>query len=564
MEPILQVLVGKSLEQARIEVIEAHENAAHALANARYKQQREAMLVQTQRVEARQDRRNHETDRRNQQQRLCQGLTEAKEKRQIAKNMSKQFLKFFKRDTLTQLKDLGLLRSKKEFSMGYHMVPALYEQIKLEGFEDKDRNDVIQESIQVGMVGRAINHKKAIEAERLRREELKNEKLREEQEAARAKERRHERRKCLKEQKRIGELSEVLMLNVIPACEQREYTSALPIMDVRDYNPENPVGIYTFGGLVGELMVTLNSLQENLTSGGQNVGFELLAETIMKFLEELLVDGYPQGVCFIKLTQDPLTETEKEEESVEKQADLAAARIVDGSSLTTYGLKWLFKVSKSAGISAMLVEELIKALCMIHYHVPMETIPDPGDDEDVSAKIADQNEEIEKQNELMAKLKQYVKLVMPTGAEGEEEIKEPDYEEADEKCLVRIQNYRDPVPDVSDGANASLVKNQHATNTSAANAGAAVDEANSKMDTVSETESQKAQKQVEAFELEKLSQKIILLRPANEGYEGNVMIQHNEAVYMVRKQILEKAKTFLKEAKDLNVNYVLGMTQLKQ
>ena len=43
-----------------------------------------------------------------------------------------------------------------------------------------------------------------------------------------------------------------------------------------------------------------------------------------------------------------------------------------------------------------------------------------------------------------------------------------------------------------------------------------------------------------------------------------MMIQHNEAIYMVRKNILEKAKNFLKEAKDLNVNYVLGMTEQKQ
>lgn len=141
--------------------------------------------------------------------------------------MSKQFLKYFKRDTLTQLKDLGLLRSKKEFSMGYHLVPALYEQIKLEGFEDEDRKDVIQDTIQVGMVSRSINHKKAIQAELQRREEVKNEKLREEQEAARAKERRHERRKCLKEQKRIQEFNEVLNVQVVPACEQREYTNAL-------------------------------------------------------------------------------------------------------------------------------------------------------------------------------------------------------------------------------------------------------------------------------------------------------------------------------------------------
>ena len=38
VEPILQVLVGKSLEQARIEVIEAHENAVLALHNSKYKQ----------------------------------------------------------------------------------------------------------------------------------------------------------------------------------------------------------------------------------------------------------------------------------------------------------------------------------------------------------------------------------------------------------------------------------------------------------------------------------------------------------------------------------------------
>ncbi len=55
-------------------------------------------------------------------------------------------------------------------------------------------------------------------------------------------------------------------------------------------------------------------------------------------------------------------------------------------------------------------------------------------------KIGEQNEEIEKNNDLYAKLKQYVSLVTPAAAEeGEEQEKmEPDYEEADEKCLVRL------------------------------------------------------------------------------------------------------------------------------
>lgn len=85
--------------------------------------------------------------------------------------------------------------------------------------EDNDRNKVIEDTLQSGMTKRAINHKKAIQAEMQRREDLKNEKRMQEEEAARAKERRRERRMCLKEQKRIQGLSEVLMLTVIPSTE---------------------------------------------------------------------------------------------------------------------------------------------------------------------------------------------------------------------------------------------------------------------------------------------------------------------------------------------------------
>ena len=42
------------------------------------------------------------------------------------------------------------------------------------------------------------------------------------------------------------------------------------------------------------------------------------SEQIMKFLEELLVDGYPQGVCFLRVAQEPLSEAEVAEEIVEK------------------------------------------------------------------------------------------------------------------------------------------------------------------------------------------------------------------------------------------------------
>ena len=56
-----------------------------------------------------------------------------------------------------------------------------------------------------------------------------------------------------------------------------------------------------------------------------------------------------------------------------------------------------------------------------------------------------------------------------------------------------------------------------------------------------------------------------MLRAANtEHFEGNLMVQHNEAVYYVRRHILAKAANFWKEAKEINPNYVLGMTERKQ
>lgn len=63
-EPTLQVLVGKALELARIEVIEEHERDLLAKMKANYKMRREAMLLETQRVEHERERRVAEIERR--------------------------------------------------------------------------------------------------------------------------------------------------------------------------------------------------------------------------------------------------------------------------------------------------------------------------------------------------------------------------------------------------------------------------------------------------------------------------------------------------------------------
>lgn len=151
-------------------------------------------------------------------------------------------------------------------------------------------------------------------------------------------------------------------------------------------------------------------------------------------------------------------------------------------------------------------------------------------------------------------------------------MSEQNYADLDEKCLVKLSNYREPVVNDPAGADPAvatsqamnqsvLSKDQHASKASAAGDGQG---AASQHEEVSETSSQRAIKLIEAFELEKLSPKIILLRATNEGHEGSLMVQHCEAVFFLRKHILEKAKAFWKEAKDGNTNYMLGMTMQKQ
>lgn len=111
VEPILQVLVGKSLEHARIEVIEEYEKQELDKAKAIYTRKREAALIQTQRLEASRQRRDDEYDRRVLQQRTQRYIAQEAEQVKLARAATQNFLKFLKREKVDELKAQGQLRS---------------------------------------------------------------------------------------------------------------------------------------------------------------------------------------------------------------------------------------------------------------------------------------------------------------------------------------------------------------------------------------------------------------------------------------------------------------------
>jgi len=61
--------------------------------------------------------------------------------------------------------------------------------------------------------------------------------------------------------------------------------------------------------------------------------FEMTREQILKFLEELLFDGFNHEVCFLKITDDLVSEREVLDEDEESVAIKAADRLSNGQKL---------------------------------------------------------------------------------------------------------------------------------------------------------------------------------------------------------------------------------------
>ena len=146
----------------------------------------------------------------------------------------------------------------------------------------------------------------------------------------------------------------------------------MPVYDVRDYTADAPSGIYTFGGFIGELMITLNTLQEYMNTKS-DTKIEMDEQSILNFIQELLVDGYPQGICTIRMDEDPLDAMEKADNAGNAQelATVAANHILSSrKKVKQFGLNWLLSVVARLGISQDIVKDVLHAICKIHFYEP--------------------------------------------------------------------------------------------------------------------------------------------------------------------------------------------------
>lgn len=110
VQPILEVLIGRSLIQAKYELIEEHEREEYLDHKRNYEQKREFELINLQRMEAARIRREQEKDRRNNQTMEKRKYDASSQKKLMAKQFGKNSFKMLDKVAIKKLFDVGFLK----------------------------------------------------------------------------------------------------------------------------------------------------------------------------------------------------------------------------------------------------------------------------------------------------------------------------------------------------------------------------------------------------------------------------------------------------------------------
>lgn len=166
IEPMLNVLVRKTLEQARMLVLEDEELRIMKEQQKEYEEIRNAELIEAQRLEAAEIRRKQELDRRKIQQKARKEERKAAHKKYVARVLAKQHLVGLRENTLRTLVDQGHLVKPITKSLHESVMPWLVEKMTsfLHGDNhiDVNVNDIVADAWLQGLkkhAGAIAGHK---------------------------------------------------------------------------------------------------------------------------------------------------------------------------------------------------------------------------------------------------------------------------------------------------------------------------------------------------------------------------------------------------------------------
>lgn len=199
VEPVLEVLVGKTLEQSMMEVLEEEELASLRRHQEEFERRRNAELQEVQRMEAAERRRQEEMERRMQQQAAQREQDLSTMRKVVSRSIAASYLGGMRERCLAHLQDAGVFADAVQLAVDSKFVPQLMQAVMKQMEQQRQDQDVFgnisrsfcEASTQTHAVALDVERKRlqAIDdAERKIRQIREHEKQMREQESARIQE----------------------------------------------------------------------------------------------------------------------------------------------------------------------------------------------------------------------------------------------------------------------------------------------------------------------------------------------------------------------------------------
>ena len=306
VDPILEVLVGKVIEQGRMEVLEEEELRTMRDHQRFFEQKRNAELMEVQRLEAEEQRRKEEAERRKLQARARREQRNQAHKKYIARIISKRYLQHIGRNTIELLNSEGSYKDPRETNFHQKLLPWLYKQAQAQ--QRDSLLQLIEELFKKGVNNLLSEHKNSVDKEYQRREDQRQEAIRHQQQEEKRKQDRVQARIDRQKRREIEALRERVKQEIIEKSEKAEGISRQELSDIDGRNNVPIVG--TPGGILGEFLCFIVSLEEV-------TGKQLTQEQLTQLLHDYVNKTMRVPKFKIDVLQEEKVETFKQENQLE-------------------------------------------------------------------------------------------------------------------------------------------------------------------------------------------------------------------------------------------------------
>lgn len=167
-EPVLEVLVGKTLEQSMMEVLEEEELESLRRHQEEFEKRRNAELQEVQRMEAAEKRRSDELQRRIQQQESQRVQDLSAMRKVVSRAISTQHLLGLKDRVLMHLSDAGIFTDQTQLSVESTFLPELWQFVMDQMHQRSESQALVQDVLKSSVALRCEKHSQVLDVERRR------------------------------------------------------------------------------------------------------------------------------------------------------------------------------------------------------------------------------------------------------------------------------------------------------------------------------------------------------------------------------------------------------------